>query len=274
MIFKITEPLTNYANATGAGAIGDYMYPVPGTANADSRMFVICGVRGSMEIDEVACRAVYHTVCDAVNVGYSEAKPFTEDTFDEALKSAYDVLESIDADDGIKCDDVSLALVLLHRGGCFVAVSGDAQVVIVRPGKGLIYSANKADSHAKENSKMRSLPAVTTNLTDLQGGDYIYIGCDSMPSDDIVRSIGDKETSDTEKLQMLKSVAGEGACRREYLVHITQVQAEGDELHGKVVSKKPQFGGPLAVAITTVALALWFILVYAVASYLIDYYEL
>lgn len=286
MIFKIATPLSNCANATGISGREDYVYPAPGTADTGSRMFVVCDVKGRQEIDEVACRAVYHAVCDAVSVGHDAAKPFTERTFDEALHSASDVLDSIDGIDDAKMvrnGDVALAFALLHRGGCFLATTGSAQVMLVRPEKGIVFRSRNTDERMRLGGEQQEhkLNAAVKNITDLKSGDYIYLSNDKggiMADDEIVELLADDKLTDVEKLSRLSLATVEGDSRREYLVHITDVQTDSEtgviETREKRLKAGKVLHGPLVVAVVTALLALWFMLVFAISSYVIDRFDL
>ena len=284
MTYKIATPLSNCVNAAGKCGRGDYIYPAAEAANAGSRMFVVCDVKGEQEIDEVACRAVYHAVCDSVSAGYDAVKPFAESTFADALHSASDVLDSVDGVDGgsVRKGDVALAFALLHRGGCFLATAGSAQVMLVRPSEGIIYRSRNVDEHSLLGDKTgeHRLDAVTKNLTDLQPGDYIYLSNDKggiMADDEIVALLADGSIADSEKLTRLSLATVGGDSRREYLVHITDVQ-EDEEVADAVPENVHKGGGvyrgPLVVAVVTALLALWFMLVFVVASYFIDRFDL
>ena len=287
MIFKIATPLSNCANAAGTGVQGDYVYPMPGAAGVGSRVFLVCDVKGQQQTDELACRGVYHAVCDAVSAGHDASKPFQEETFHDALHVASDVLDSIDGvgDDEarrVRRGDVALAFAALHRGGCFLATTGCAQVMLVRPGHGIVYRSRNVDERARlgDEQQMHHIDAVSRNITDVQPGDYIYLSNDKggiMADDEIVELLADGTLADAEKLERLRLATVEGDTRREYLIHITDVQADAESMVpvlesrfkvGKVVR------GPLVVAVVTALLALWFMVVFAISSYIIDRFDL
>lgn len=279
MIFKIATPLSNCIETASSVGKGDYIYPVPDAVSAGSRMFIVCDVKGHYEIDEVACRAVLHAVSDAVSIGHDATKPFEESIFYDALHSASDVLDSIDCDDGgkIRKGDVAVAFALLHRGGCFFATTGRAQVMLVRPGEGIVFRSRNFNDYAKlgdVNSEHR-IEASVRNITDIRPGDYIYLSNDQggiMADDEITRLMTD-DMSDEDKLRHLTLATVSGSKRREYLVHVADVQKEDAELERLPQKKKLKsrvLSGPLFVAVVTALLALWFMFVFAVASYFFD----
>ena len=98
-----------------------------------------------------------------------------------------------------------------------------------------------------------------------------------MADDEIVELLADGTLADAEKLERLRLATVEGDTRREYLIHITDVQADAESMVpvpesrfkvGKVVR------GPLVVAVVTALLALWFMVVFAISSYIIDRFDL
>lgn len=285
MIFKIDTPLLNCSHTAGTGGKEDYVYPVPGGAGTGNRMFMVCDVKGRQEIDEVACRAVYHAVCDAVSVGYDAAKSFLASIYADALHSASDVLDSIDGVEDMKRvrkGDVAIAFALLHKGGCFLATTGSAQVMLVRPGEGIIYRSRNVDERARLGEKQEHrLDAIIQNITNLKAGDYIYISndkCGIMADDEIMEVLANDNLADNEKLGRLRLATVDGDVRREYLIHITDVQGDKETSTGELQEKRFKVGkvvrGPLVVAVVTALLALWFMLVFAISSYIIDRFDL
>lgn len=286
MVFNIATPQFSTTDVAGnAGAGGDYVYPSPSAVGSGDRMFMVCDVKGNLEIDEVARRAVYHAVCDTVRAGYDATKPFAEAVFDEAMHSASDVLDSVDGVDGgsVRKGDVSLAFVLLHRGGCFLAATGGAQVMLVRPDSGVIYRSRNVDEHvALDGSDAHELGATMKNITDLQPGDYIYLSngkAGIMPDEEITAVLADESAADDEKLRRLSLATVAGDVRREYLVRIVDVQADAPAVEAtssETDAKRPNVvrRSSLTVAVVTVLMILWFAVVFVISSYLIDRFNL
>ena len=233
MKFKIATPLLNCTVAAADGG-GGCVYPSPDTASEDSRFFAVCDVCGCHGADEVATRAVYHAVCDTVSAGFDADKPFDCKVFDEALHSAGDVLDSLGVAGGQCGGGVSLAVALLHRGGCFFASIGGAQAMLVRPGSGIVYRSpgSCGSSVLGDGGKVHLQDASLKNLTDLQAGDYIYLSkgrAGIMADEEIVSLLGDAAIGDGEKLQRLVYASVGSVCRCECLVRITDVQCDDDD---------------------------------------------
>lgn len=283
MKFKIGTPLSNCGMAAVDGGSG-CVYPSPGMAGEDSRIFAVCDVKDRCGVDEVATRAVYHAVCDTMSAGYDADKPFDWSVFDEALHSAGDVLDSVwvAGDDSVPPGDgVSLAVALLHRGGCFVASTGGAQVMLVRPGMGIVYRSHDAGDGASLNGgKVRFGDVSPMNLTDLHPGDYIYLSkgrAGIMADDDITSLLGDGDIGDDEKLQRLAYASVGGCGRCECLVHITDVRHDDDEsaesgaepVAGMECKAAASHGGAWHVLVVAGFLVL-LLVAFAVVSYVID----
>lgn len=287
MKFKIGTPLSNCGIAAIDGSSG-CVYPSPDKAGEDCRIFAVCDVKDCRGVDEVATRAVYHAVCDTMSAGFDTDKPFDREVFEEALHSAGDVLDSVgvvdgsNAPDGGLCGgDVSLAVALLHRGGCFVASTGGAQVMLVRPGQGIMYRSHEVRERSSLGNvgKAHFSDVSPKNLTDLRPGDYIYLSkgrAGIMADDDITGLLGDGAIGDEEKLQRLAYATVGGCGRCECLVHITDVQHD-DEVAASdggshLVAKRrvaASHGGAWH-AFIVVGIFVSLLALFAVVSYVID----
>ena len=211
----------------------DYIYPAPGEANADSRVFIVCDGMGGHEKGEVASKTVCETLAQAINSMISDDTIFDEEMLEKAIEQAYKQLDEKD-NGAAKKMGTTLTMLVFHKGGCFMAHMGDSRIYHIRPAqKKILYMSRdhslvfdlfrsgeitfeQMQSHPKKNIITRAmmpgeenrLSADGVNTTDIQPGDYFYLCTDGMleqMEEDDIAGILSSDNTDAVKQQRLIS---------------------------------------------------------------------
>ena len=93
----------------------DYIYPAPGEANADSRVFIVCDGMGGHEKGEVASKTVCETLAQAINSMISDDTIFDEEMLEKAIEQAYKQLDEKD-NGAAKKMGTTLTMLVFHKG--------------------------------------------------------------------------------------------------------------------------------------------------------------
>ena len=199
------------------------------------------------------------TVCSAMSSfilsHHAEGSVFDENDFSKALEFAYTALNGRDTDDEKKMG-TTLAFVMFHSGGCFVAHIGDSRVYHIRPSANKILfvtrdhslvnelvelgelSKEEARTSRQKNVITRAMQphqdhfvsADYTNLTDLREGDYIYMCSDGMleqMEDREIVNILSLRKPDQEKIRILKGATKDNKDNHSaHLIRILSVSGE------------------------------------------------
>lgn len=113
----------------------DAIYPEAGTANTESRVFVVCDGMGGLEKGEVASDAVCKTLGRVAETILQTTGTFTDDDFEHCLSAAFDALDAADAD-GTSSMGTTMTFLCIHNGGCLVSHIGDSRIYHLRPSMG------------------------------------------------------------------------------------------------------------------------------------------
>lgn len=113
----------------------DSIFPADGEASGDDRLFILCDGMGGHSSGEVASAAV----CEGLGRTVMSICPdpegeFSDEDFQKALSSAYDLLDTKD-DGASKKMGTTMTFLKLHSEGCTIAHIGDSRVYHIRPGK-------------------------------------------------------------------------------------------------------------------------------------------
>lgn len=232
----------------------DCIYPPLGGACFVERLFILCDGLGGHERGEVASSVVCDTMSRFVLNHSSEEEIFRDDIFIQALAAAYDALDFYD-DDGDRKMGTTLAFLMIHAGGAFVAHIGDSRVYQIRPSRGdnqarivfktidhsLVNDLVKAGELNTEDAKtfphrnvitrammphqqIRSAADIA-HLTDVQGGDYFFLCSDGilehLVDEDLLFILTKDGMTDNEKMEMVRQVTADSKDNHSaHLVHI------------------------------------------------------
>ena len=239
----------------------DSLYPSPELTPSNGPLFILCDGMGGHAAGEVASRAVCSAMSSYILSHPKEDGSFEENDFSNALECAYNALDERDTDDEKKMG-TTLAFVMFHKGGCFVAHIGDSRVYHIRPSARKVLfetrdhslvnelielgelSQEEAKSSRQKNVITRAMqphqellvPADYLNLTDIKIGDYIYMCSDGMLEQmeerQIVNILALRKT-DSEKIRILKGATKDN--KDNHSAHLIRILAvTGDE---KAVAK-------------------------------------
>lgn len=213
----------------------DFIYPNPGAASTDDRLFLVCDGIGGADKGEEASRIVGQCVADYFR--RNQPLALNKAAIREALQEASDGLRQyLDQNPLVNRMGTTLALLQLHEQGASVAHVGDSRVYHVgREGikfcttdhkqvnelvEAGIITAEQAKTHPWRNRLSRAIlvngaetkaddrPDVT-HLTDVEAGDYFFLCTDGVLEQlDETRllAILRTDTSESEKLGHLVAV--------------------------------------------------------------------
>ena len=232
----------------------DSIYPLPGEATNEDRLFIVCDGMGGHDSGEVASK----TVCEALSekvLAISEPDGlFTEEMFDEALSAAYDVLDTKD-NGARKKMGTTMTFLKFHAGGCMMAHIGDSRIYQIRGGKILFQTSDhslvndfvkaelitpeQAKTHPQRNVITRAMqPLMEARskadkmFTDnIQAGDYFLLCTDGLieniEDEDFAAILSNEEWTDDEKTAELVRRSVESRDNHSaYLIHVLDVEDE------------------------------------------------
>ncbi len=151
---KIYQPLS-INDKGGRGNQEDTVSPIPGTATAADRTFIVCDGMGGHEAGEVASGAV----CEAISAYLKDSDPETFDlsTLRGAIEAAYETLAERDNTTGQKRMGTTLTLVHLSDRQAVMAHIGDSRIYHLRPdGNGGMTILYKSSDHSLVNELVRA----------------------------------------------------------------------------------------------------------------------
>lgn len=238
----------------------DCIYPSKGNVTDKDRLFILCDGMGGHSAGEIASQAV----CDAISKTIMEAgdASFTDELFEKALKSAYDLLDKLDnAPESQRKMGTTLTLLKLHKDGATIAHIGDSRVYQIRPsndGKAQIIFQTRDHSLVNDLIKVGELkPEDAKNyphkniitramqphseeryVADIYHtkhifpGDYFFMCSDGMleqMEDDNLCFILNEHKTDEEKIEMLRKVTQKNKDNHSaHLVHIIDVEPKSE----------------------------------------------
>lgn len=260
----------------------DCIYPLPGEATNEDRLFIVCDGMGGHDSGEVASR----TVCEAFSkkvLAISEPNGlFTEEMFDESLSTAYDVLDTKDTGARKKMG-TTMTFLKFHAGGCMMAHIGDSRIYHIRGGKILFQTSDhslvndfvkaelitpeQAKTHPQRNVITRAMqPLMEARskadkkfVSDIQAGDYFLLCTDGLieniEDEDFATILSNEEWTDDEKVTELVRRSVESRDNHSaYLIHVLDVEGESpvETLVGETetdVSETEEYAGKTCIRI-------------------------
>lgn len=232
----------------------DCMYPLPGEATNDERLFIVCDGMGGHDSGEVASRTVCEALSERVLAACEPEELFTEEMFEEALSATYDVLDTKDTGARKKMG-TTMTFLKFHAGGCMMAHIGDSRIYHIRGGKILFQTSDhslvndfvkaelitpeQAKTHPQRNVITRAMQPLMESrskadkylTTDIQAGDYFFLCTDGMiehiEDEDFATILSNNEwTDDEKKEELIRRSAESKDNHAAYLIHVLEV--EGD----------------------------------------------
>ncbi len=190
----------------------DYLWPEPGTAGMEEKVFIVADGVGGSENGEIASRIVAQTVGAALEKVLDSHTPVNAGMVNQLLETASHRLMEYAITNHLNPDmATTFTLLLLGADRCFVCWCGDSRVYQIRQGQivfqtadhSLVHSLVRAGElseeearfHPQKNLLLRAVRADGTNpdaeaqwLTDVRDGDFFLL-C----SDGLLENIGPPE---------------------------------------------------------------------------------
>jgi protein phosphatase len=235
----------------------DSIFPLPGQATAESRLFLVCDGMGGHAKGEVASATVCQAISEYMQAHVQPGSPFTSDDFGQVLAFAYQELDKEDDGTAYRKMGTTLTMIYFHADGCLAAHIGDSRIYHIRPSRhqieyrskdhSLVYALFEAGEITEEEmytSPQRNVltrammphqdsPATATicQLTDVLPGDYFFLCSDGMleklKDNELLNVVCDEILTDEQKINTLNELTKNNADNRSaYLVHITAIDTE------------------------------------------------
>ena len=234
----------------------DSIYPLPGEATDQNRVFVVCDGMGGMDKGEVASAAVRDAISKMCESLYDPQKPFTDEQFQRALQQAYDALDAADVkQEGTM--GTTMTFICFHIGGCLVAHIGDSRIYHLRPSMGYpdgvrfrsrdhslvqqLYDLGEISYYGMATSPRKNVilkamqpyqdqrtKATFAHITDVKPGDYFYLCTDGMleqmEDDGLLSIVSNPDKTDEEKaLQLIELTKNNADNHSAYLIKVKDV---------------------------------------------------
>ena len=231
----------------------DAIYPRPGLAVGDTRLFLVCDGMGGHEKGEVASAITSEAIAHYWMI--NEEQDDTTRKLMAAIEVAVGKMGAldVDADEGNGMG-TTLTLLSLGKDAAFVAHVGDSRIYQFRPGVGIVYRSKdhslvqrwvdagilteqEARKHPKKNIITQVILSVPSDkikpeaaiLTDLRSGDYFLLCTDGVIEGwtddelvDLFNTGGDAE----DKMSQIVAVCRERS-RDNFSAYLIQIQVEG-----------------------------------------------
>lgn len=237
----------------------DALYPAIGNASVNDNVFILCDGMGGHEHGEVASQ----TVCRAISTYMSDHWPADGRVSDQLLLDAIEVafraLDALDSDSTKKMG-TTLALVVLHKGGCTAAHIGDSRIYHLRTSErrllyrsrdhSLVADLYQAGEISYEEMCASSQKNIITkamqpgednrvkpdivHIGNLHAGDYLFMCSDGMMEQMDDRQLIDilyAKVSDEDKRQRLIDATADNSDNHSaHLIHIEEVMLDENEI--------------------------------------------
>ena len=232
----------------------DYIWPAPGRATADDRLFIVCDGMGGHEHGEVASRTFANGLAEYFNEHVAAGDVVTDDVLSAAIAHAYTLLDAED-DGNYKRMGTTLTLLYFHGGGVLAAHIGDSRIYHLRPGKGLLYvsrdhslvfdlyrsgeisleeiktSPNKnVITRAVQPGEDRRTRPDVVHITDVEPGDYFYLCSDGMleqmENDELFDLITGPDTDEDKIARLIRETDRNRDNHSAYLIRVSDVLHE------------------------------------------------
>jgi protein phosphatase len=235
----------------------DALFPAEGNATVDDRLFILCDGMGGHDFGEVASQ----TVCRAISLYICHHWPtdgwLSDQLILDAIEEAYRALDVLER--GIKKMGTTLALIVLHEGGCTAAHIGDSRIYHIRPSEQkLLYrsrdhslvtdlyqagdiSYEEMYSSPQKNIITKAMQPGEDNrvkpdivhIGNLRADDYLYLCSDGMMElmDDgqLADILCSKVNDEDKKIRLLNATTDNCDNHSAHLIHISEVMMDWNE---------------------------------------------
>ena len=240
----------------------DSIYPSYSDNSSNGDLFILCDGMGGHAAGEVASQTVCEVMSNYVQEHSREDGLFGVEIFNSALNAAYDALDALDNGDEKKMG-TTLTFVKFHEGGCFTAHIGDSRIYHVRPSEKRVLYVTRDHSlvndlielgemtpeearfsrqknvitRAVQPNQETRVMADCYNITDLEGGDYIYMCSDGMLEqmvDQEIVNVLSLPESDKRKIEILRGVTKDNRDNHSaFLIRLVSVGEESPRTSGE-----------------------------------------
>ncbi|WP_288319168.1 PP2C family protein-serine/threonine phosphatase [Xylanibacter caecicola] len=230
----------------------DTIYPSPGTATDNDRLFMVCDGMGGHENGEVASRIV----CKEMSRVILSHDDLDESMIQKALDAALDELDRNDNGKEKKMG-TTMTMLMLHAGGATIAHIGDSRVYHIRPSENRILHVTSDHSLVNDLVKIGELTpeearnsvqknvitrAMMPNMDrrpkadiystgDIRPGDFFMLCSDGMleqMEDKNLLFILSRDNTLDKKAEMLREVTKDNRDNHStYLIRIDDVKGNG-----------------------------------------------
>ena len=214
----------------------DAVWPLFSDVSSNNPCIVLCDGVGGSEHGEIASQTTSKVIGEYLTKILKDNHAVSDADLHEAVNLAYNELEKIDteaSDEGSVSMATTLTCVCFHRDGILAAHMGDSRIYHVRPGQGLLYQSadhslvntllqageltlEEAKNFPRKNVITKAIQphgkkrfkAEVQHLTDVKGGDYIFLCSDGVLeqlTNIRIVEILSMDCSDKEKLRLLES---------------------------------------------------------------------
>ncbi len=232
----------------------DSLFPMLGSATANTRVWLVCDGMGGHENGEVASACVARTVGEALTARNVVTCQQAQQLFEQALDTAYQELDRLDhSDEKARKMGTTLTLLMLCSDGAFIAHIGDSRVYQMRKGTGVVFqthdhsllndllAAGELDEESAKTFPQKNVitravqphqeyPAKASYrvITDVRKGDVFFLCCDG-----VVEKLDNKDLCDLlltdqpleKRVESLKNECHERDTRDNYSCYAIEVEA-------------------------------------------------
>lgn len=222
----------------------DFLWPLETEASALHRVFIVCDGVGGRAKGEVASQTVAITLGEYLTQHWPADGVVTKEIFNKALAQAYKALDIADpTGDENNTMATTMTCVVLHTNGVLLAHIGDSRIYHIRPSlanpeeerSGIIYQTEdhslvndllrigeiteeEAENFPHKNVITRAMQphlerpyrADIINLTDVKGGDYLFLCSDGvlerLSNEQLASILSTEDIDDTDKLSAIKDI--------------------------------------------------------------------
>lgn len=237
----------------------DALYPTVGKGTTDEKVFILCDGMGGHEHGEVASGIVSTTMAAYLSAHWPEDGRVEDSLVKAAVEEAFEALDAKD-DGAAKKMGTTLAMVVLHEGGCMAVHIGDSRIYHLRTSERRLLFRSRDHSlvtdlyQAGEISyeEMRTSPQKNiitkamqpgednrvqpdiVHIGNLRTGDYLFLCSDGMMEqmDDsqLIDILCSKDSDAEKRWQLMEASADNSDNHSAHLIHIDEVMMDENEI--------------------------------------------
>lgn len=237
----------------------DALYPAVGKATVDDKIFILCDGMGGHEQGEVASETVSTTIAAYLTAHWPGKGQIDDNLIKNAVNAAFVALDARD-DGAAKSMGTTLAMVVIHEGGCTAVHIGDSRIYHLRSSeRRLLYRSRdhslvtdlyqageisydemctspqkniitKAMQPGKDN---RVNPDIV-HIGNLRAGDYLFLCSDGMmeqmDENQLIEILCANGNDAEKKRKIAEATAKNNDNHSAYLIHISEVIMDESEI--------------------------------------------